>query len=172
MLDVLVLNASYEVLNITRWQRAITLVFSGKAEVLEESNKLVHSALLEMKLPSVIRMTYYIKKPHVHVPFSRSNIFLRDGYVCQYCGIKANSYDLTLDHIVPKSLGGESCWENVVTACQKCNSHKGDRPLECVELKLIRKPKMPQFYPSLFIHFRAEWEKYVLFKPNSVKQTQ
>ena len=160
-MNVLVLNASYEVLNITGWQRAVCLIFSGKAEVLEESDRVVCSPSMELRMPSVIRMNYYIKKPRLSVPFSRSNVFMRDRYTCQYCGRTRRSYDLTLDHVVPRSLGGDSCWENLVTACRRCNIKKGNRTPEMAGLKLFKKPRAPQFTPSIQGNYRNEWEKYI-----------
>ncbi|HOX28112.1 MAG TPA: HNH endonuclease, partial [bacterium] len=104
-MNVLVLNASYEILNITGWQRAVCLIYSGKAEVLEETDLFLCSPSTRIKLPSVIKMNYYIKKPRMAVPLSRTNIFLRDHYTCQYCGRPKKAYDLTLDHVIPRSYG-------------------------------------------------------------------
>jgi len=163
-MDVLVLNASYEVLNITGWQRAVCLIFSGKAEILEECNRIIRSPSMEIKLPSVIRMNYYIKKPRLFVPLSRSNVFMRDRYTCQYCGQPRKSHDLTLDHIVPRSLGGETCWENIVTACRRCNTKKGNRTPEMAGMKLLKRPRAPQFTPSVHASIRSEWEKYIPYE--------
>ncbi len=160
-MNVLVLNASYEVLNVTGWQRAVCLIFSGKAEVLEESDHLICSPSTEFRMPSVIKMNYYIKKPRLSVPFSRGNVFMRDRHTCQYCGRTRKGYDLTLDHIVPRSLGGDTCWENLVTACRRCNIKKGNRTPEMAGMKLLKQPRAPQFTPSVQGSFRNEWEKYI-----------
>lgn len=167
---VLVLNASYEVLSITRWQRALSLTFSGKAEVLEESDFAVHSPNMTIPLPSVIRMRYYVRKPHMVVPFSRTNTFLRDRYTCQYCGRKRSVFELTLDHVMPKSRGGDACWENVVTACKACNERKGNRSLEEAGMRPIRRPRAPQFTPMLSAVFRDEWRKYIPFKVTTLEE--
>lgn len=163
-MNVLVLNASYEMLNVTRWQRALCLVFAGKAEMLEECGDLViHSARAILPMPSVIRMNYYVVKPRMMVPFSRTNVFLRDRFTCQYCGSVRNAVDLTLDHVVPRAAGGETCWENVVTACRRCNTGKGGRSPEQAGLRLNRRPRVPHFTPTLNSSFRAEWGKYLPF---------
>ncbi len=160
-MNVLVLNASYEVLNVTGWERAVCLLFSGKAEVLEESDRVIHSPSQEFRMPSVIRMNYYIRKPRLSVPFSRTNVFIRDRYTCQYCGCTRKAHDLTLDHIIPRSIGGETCWENLVTACRRCNIKKGNRTPEMAGLKLLKQPRMPQFTPSIQHSYRGEWGKYI-----------
>jgi 5-methylcytosine-specific restriction endonuclease McrA len=163
-MDVLVLNASYEVLNITGWQRAVCLIFSGKAEVLEECSRVIHSPSTEFKLPSVIKLNYYVKKPRLFVPLSRSNVFMRDRYACQYCGQTRKSHELTLDHVVPRSLGGDTCWENIVTACRRCNTKKGSRTPEMAGMKLLKRPRAPQFTPSVHANIRSEWEKYIPYE--------
>lgn len=160
-MNVLVLNATYEALNITRWQRALVLVFSGKAESLEDSGNFVHSANASLPLPSVIRMVYHVRKPRLTVPFSRSNLFLRDRHTCQYCGESNSVYELTLDHVLPRSRGGETCWENVVTACKSCNSNKGDRLPENAGLSLLKKPRAPHYFLAAGYNFREEWGKYI-----------
>ncbi|HOO57633.1 MAG TPA: HNH endonuclease [bacterium] len=160
-MDVLVLNASYEILNITRWQRAVCLIFSGKAEVLEEYDRTISSPSFQLRMPSVIRMNHYIKKPRLRVPLSRNNIFMRDRYTCQYCGQVKSPQELTLDHIVPSSAGGESSWENLVTACKRCNLKKSNRTPEKAGMMLRRKPRAPHFTPSIQIGLRSEWGKYV-----------
>lgn len=170
--SVLVLNASYEVLSVTRWQRAVCMIISGKAEVVEESVSTIHSASLDLRLPSVIRMVYYIKLPRLCVPFSRSNVFMRDHHICQYCGKKSPASNLTLDHVIPRAEGGACCWENMVTACRWCNAKKGDKTPEAAGMALIRKPKAPFYFPSLHMHFRQEWGKYIPFaipKPSKLK---
>ena len=170
-MNVLVLNASYEMLNVTRWQRAVCLVFSGKAEMLEAcGDRLLHSSRMSLPMPSVIRMNYYVKKPRMMVPFSRSNVFLRDRFTCQYCGAGHKASELTLDHVVPRAAGGDTCWENVVTACRRCNTIKGDRLPDQAGMRPARNPRAPHFAPSLNHSFRAEWEKYVPYAvPEPVK---
>lgn len=125
---VLVLNSSYEPIHLTNWKRAIILLIKEKAQILSDR---------------VIRLLNYVKIPLSkivsHSP-SRSMIYMRDGNKCQYCGSTKN---LTIDHIIPRSKGGGNTWENLVTACHSCNTHKGDKLLEHVGMKLAKKPKAP-----------------------------
>ena len=113
---VLVLNQNYEPLNVCNVRRAIVLVFDGKAEILESRPITIKSATRCFPSPSVIRMVYLIHKPRPRVKLTRREVFIRDGYTCQYCG--RQSGDLTIDHVVPRSRGGEHAWENLVSACK------------------------------------------------------
>lgn len=135
---VLVLNATFLPINICSWKRAIILVFKGKAESIENSKKYVNSG--KYNLPLVIKLRGYIPIPYNGVVFTRKNVFLRDNYTCQYCG-KGNN--LTIDHIIPTSRGGEDSWENVVTCCVRCNNKKGDKSLEESSMKLKSIPYKP-----------------------------
>jgi 5-methylcytosine-specific restriction endonuclease McrA len=138
------LNHSFEPVNIVGWQRAITLLWQGKVEVLEEHDEEVHSISFSMKIPSVIRMLMPSRmKRKVPVKFTRLNIFTRDGWKCQYCGDKFDSTELTFDHVVPVSQGGKKSWENIVSACVTCNSRKEGRTPEQAKMKLIKKPRCP-----------------------------
>jgi 5-methylcytosine-specific restriction endonuclease McrA len=132
----LVLNAdfrplSYFPLSVWAWQDAVKAVFLDRVSVLSEYEREVHSPSLSMRLPSVIALKDYI--PSARRPaFTRFNVFLRDAFVCQYCGGRYPAPDLTFDHVVPRSRGGRTTWENVVTACGECNLRKGSRlPREC-----------------------------------------
>ncbi len=125
MQQVLVLNASYEPLNVCTVRRAHVLVFKGKAEILEEHEQPLHSATATFKRPHVIRLVHYVRVPRtVQRKISRRALFARDGWRCVYCGSGGR---LTLDHVVPRSRGGDSVWENVVTSCAPCNLRKGDK---------------------------------------------
>jgi len=136
---VLVLNASYEPLRYASAQRALCMVIKGVARSEEEYDLLVRPGFL---LPCVVRLVKYRKVPHRQQELSRRNIYLRDGYTCQYCGVQFSAKNLTWDHVVPKSKGGRNCWENLVTACQSCNQKKGDRDLSDIkDMKLIRYPR-------------------------------
>jgi 5-methylcytosine-specific restriction endonuclease McrA len=149
---VLVLNASYEPLNVTSVRRAHVLVFKGKAEVIEELDRPLSSATRAFPWPHVIRLVHYVHVPRtVQRKISRRALFARDGWRCAYCGT-ANGR-LTLDHVVPRSRGGESIWENVVTACAPCNLRKGDRLLHEVRMELRHAPRPPN--PALFIKLAA-----------------
>src|SRR6187399_913953 len=169
MTQVLVLNASYEPLNVTTVRRAHVLVFKGKAEVIEELQQQLHSATDTYPWPHVIRLVAYVRVPRaVQRKISRRALFARDGWRCAYCG--TTNGRLTLDHIVPRSKGGESIWENVVTACAPCNLRKGDRSLEESGLVLHRIPRAPA--PELFIQLSTPtipngWLQYL---PQTAKQ--
>jgi len=118
---VLVLNASYEPINICAARRALVLVLKGVAITEEENGHYLHSARLTMRLPSVIRLLEYRRIPHQTRALSRKNILLRDRNTCQYCGVVLPSSELTLDHVIPRSRGGVSTWENLVACCHPCN---------------------------------------------------
>ena len=164
----LVLNASFEPLLIVTWQRAIQLLFQGKVEVIEESDQEVRSVRLNIKVPAVLRLLHYVplSKRKQIVRFSRTNIFLRDRNTCQYCGGKFNKTQLTLDHVVPIVQGGRKGWENIVTACKPCNQRKGGRTPGQAGMQLIRKPKQPNWLPSLHVQFGVSrtperWKLYL-----------
>ena len=164
MSQTLVLNASYEPLNITTWRRAIILMLKGKAESLEEDYS--HTIHVEKKLPTVIRLLYYVKVPYREVTLSRKNILLRDNNSCQYCNYKGK--DLSIDHVIPRSRGGVDIWENVTTACLRCNVQKGNRTPEEANMPLIIKPYKPlsnlNFEATKQIHSgkHEDWRKYVI----------
>src|SRR6184192_1337390 len=152
MQHVLVLNASYEPLNVTTVRRAHVLVFKGKAEVIEELDQPLHSASSTFPWPHVIRLRTYVHVPRAaQRKISRRALFARDDWSCVYCGETGGR--LTLDHVVPRSRGGESVWENVVTSCAPCNLRKGNRTPEESGLHLRTAPKPPQ--PVLFIKLAA-----------------
>ena len=163
MQQVLVLNASYEPLNVTSVRRAHVLVFKGKAEVVEELDEPLHSATDTSPWPHVIRLITYVRVPRaVQRKISRRALFARDGWRCVYCGTSGGR--LTLDHVVPRSRGGDSVWENVVTSCAPCNLRKGNRSLEESGLHLRTRPKAPA--PVLFIRLAAPriphgWRPYL-----------
>lgn len=150
MSHALVLNATFEPLHIVTWQRAMQLLFQGKVEVIEESEREIKTVRLTIRAPAVLRLLRYVplrsKKDIIH--FSRTNIFLRDRNICQYCGIKTSRNHLTLDHVLPVVQGGKKCWENIVTACKNCNQKKGGRTPAEAGLRLIRKPSRPNWLPS------------------------
>jgi 5-methylcytosine-specific restriction endonuclease McrA len=160
---VLVLNASYEPLNVCTVRRAHVLVYKGKAEIVERLEQPLRSASTTFHWPHVIRLVHYVRVPRAaQRKISRRALFARDGWRCAYCGTSGGR--LTLDHVLPRSRGGESVWENVVTACAPCNHKKGDRTLEESGLHLRHSPKAPQ--PVLFIKLAAPrvpkgWQPYL-----------
>lgn len=163
MSGVLVLNASYEFLNVTSLKKAVKLIFKGKAEVVKaREDEKVRVRDIRIPLPSIIRMLYYINKPFKEVPLTKKNILLRDNHTCQYCG----NYGDTIDHIKPKSKGGPDSWENCACACGPCNRRKNDRTPEEANMKLSRKPRKPTHIPWIRIKNDAKtegWGKYLFW---------
>jgi len=151
MEQVLLLNITYEPLRIINWKKAITLLCLGKVEVIEEYGRDIHSVSFTIKLPSVVRLLNLVKKPKSPVKFSRQNIYLRDKYRCQYCGLKHPTEELTYDHVLPKSRGGKTAWENIVTCCIGCNRKKGGRTPKEARMNLVRKPTRPSWVPAIKI---------------------
>ena len=151
MEQVLLLNITYEPLRIINWKKAITLLLLGKVEVLEEYSREIRSVSFTIKLPSVVRLLRMVKRPKSPVKFSRQNIYARDRYRCQYCGRKFPSEELTYDHVIPRSRGGKTEWENIVTCCVDCNRRKGGKTPDEAGMKLIKKPVKPTWIPALRI---------------------
>ena len=154
-------------MKVIGWQRAIYLVFSGKAEVVEESEGVLRSATQTWKMPSVIRQLVKFKRKG-DVQFSRINIYMRDAWTCQYCGKKKSTRELTFDHVLPRSHGGKTNWTNIVTACKRCNDRKADKTPEQAGMKLVRVPEKPKWLPQqMVIRMKAipkEWEPYIDMK--------
>lgn len=151
MEQTLVLNASYEPLKIVEWQRAITLWARGKVEIVASYDRDLRSVSFTMKLPSVVRLLRFVRvrgREDV-VPFTRSNIYARDSYTCQYCGDAFADRDLTFDHVVPSAQGGTKGWENIVTACVPCNRKKGARTPAEAGMTLLRHPVKPKKQATL-----------------------
>ena len=145
----LVLNAdfqplSYYPLSLMTWQESVKAVFLERVAVVAEYSRAVRSASLAMALPSVVSLKRYAP-PAPRPAFTRFNVFLRDGFACQYCGVRRASEELTFDHVVPRSKGGISSWENVVTACRSCNLAKGARPAAACGMALRAAPARPSW---------------------------
>jgi len=163
-LPVLVLNQSYEPLNVCRVRRAVVLMQHGKAEMLENGAGFIHAASSDFPMPSVIRLAHLIKRPRPQRKLTRLEIFHRDHYTCQYCGKQAGQ--LTLDHVIPRYRNGEHSWENVVSACISCNRRKAGKTPEEAGMKLIHKPAPPRgdtyFYiPHCYRQSQSQWQKYL-----------
>ena len=172
MTDVLVLNFTYEALNITSFQRAVKLLFSGKAEMVHRRDDIIKSTSYEMKLPSIIRMLYYIKRPMQKVALTKKNVLLRDDYTCQYCQLKGERM-MTVDHVLPKSKGGPSTWENLVCACMRCNNRKNNRTPEHANMRLKRKPKAPKYIPWIRVKrntLPGEWHQFLFLYNVSIEE--
>jgi 5-methylcytosine-specific restriction endonuclease McrA len=168
MENVLLLNASYEPLRVINWKRALTLLFAGKVEVLEEYGRDIHSVSLTIRLPSVVRLNSMIRVKTRGVKFSRQHIYARDQYECQYCGKRLPPGELTYDHVVPRSRGGLTDWTNIVTCCITCNRRKGGKLLEQSGLRLRHRPQKPTWSPyvSLALGLRnppESWQNYLTY---------
>lgn len=162
---VLVLNADYSPISVCTVERAFLLNFLDKAELITSANGFkLHSVSKTFDMPAVIKLKRYVNVPYKGVNLTRQNIFKRDNHTCQYCG---NTRDLTLDHVVPRSKGGSSTWNNLVTACKKCNTTKGDNSLEKVGIKLREKPFKPTYIMFLrdFSGYGCdEWQPFLKIK--------
>jgi 5-methylcytosine-specific restriction endonuclease McrA len=163
-MPVLVLNASYEPVNITRARRALVLLIKGVAVIEEAHDRYVHVGL---QLPCVIRLRQYWRLPLRIQTLSRMNILIRDGHICQYCGEKFLSSELELEHVVPRARGGQSTWENLVAACRDCNGRKADRTPTEAGMKLLRQPRRVTIHTSrAFIRqtgVEEKWRKYLYY---------
>lgn len=145
---VLVLNQDYQALTITSVQRAIILVLMQKAEMVEsEREKVIRSPSRQLPWPSIVRLKAYVRVPYKRVLLTRKNIIRRDGNRCQYCGSPDR---ITIDHVMPRSRGGQDTWTNLVAACVPCNNRKGSRTPDEAGMQLDRKP----FRPSYVMYIR------------------
>jgi len=165
---VLVLNATYEPVNVCAARRAVILILNGAALAEEQAAGFIHSTRLAMPVPSVIRLLEYRRIPHQARALSRKNLLLRDRNTCQFCGQVFSSGELTLDHVIPRSQGGKSAWENLVACCHPCNNRKGDRIPEQAGMKLLRTPRPFNLHTSrhlmrLMAHGNGQWRKYLFF---------
>lgn len=164
-LRCLVLNQNYEPISITHIKRAVCLLYLGKAEIIEPYPYKIYSASKAFVIPSVLRLRYFIKVARPVLPLSRQNILKRDNYTCQYCGLHNNQ--MTVDHVIPKKLGGKDSWENLVCACNKCNNRKGDRTPEEANIKLLHQPKKPHFFfivNKLVTIPDEKWKQYLFIE--------
>ncbi|HND19707.1 MAG TPA: HNH endonuclease [Acidobacteriota bacterium] len=165
---VLVLNASFEPINICTVRRAVVLILKGVARVEEHTEQFLHSPSAVVKAPSVIRLLEYIHIPFERKSLSRRNVLLRDHNRCQYCGHIFPPIELTLDHVVPRSRGGASTWDNLVACCRKCNNRKGSRTPEEASMRLLKKPQSFNLHVNRqIIRYLGStdeaWRKYLYF---------
>lgn len=165
MSNVLVLNASFEPLSVVSIQRALILLLKEKAEVVEAAQAVLRSERMTVPVPLVIRLVYYVRIPYpISLPISRRALLVRDRYTCQYCGTQPGRQDLTIDHVVPKSRGGATSWENVVAACRRCNGKKGNKTPAEAGMKLLAEPARPKYFAMAYLtslEARDAWEKYI-----------
>ncbi len=163
--DVLVLNATYEPISVVSVKRAVILLLKEKAELIEATKAMLRAENFSIPKPLVIRLVYYVKIPRrVSLPVSRRGILSRDHYTCQYCGATPPRQVLTLDHVLPRSRGGKTTWENVTTACQRCNGRKGNRTPAEANMKPLSEPKRPRYLAIAALgnaEARQAWGKYM-----------
>ena len=160
---MLVLNATYEPINVCTVRRATVLLLKDKAEMVEVGTKDLHWATGSLPRPVVIRLVTYVRIPRdTHKrKITRRAVFARDGWACQYCGARSN---LTVDHVIPRSKGGGSSWENIVAACAPCNRRKGDHLPASIGMIPRTAPRTP--HPAIFIHVASPtipvgWRQYL-----------
>lgn len=187
MTHTLVLNRSFYAVHIADWRRAMTLVYQGHAEVVDEDlatydfeswselSKLmrehpagfVHTPSLRIAVPEVVRLTRYDTLPRREAKFSRRNIYAHYGHKCCYCGRKFRTPELNLDHVVPRTQGGRTSWGNIVTACLPCNTKKGGRRPEQAGMRLLVRPSKPKWggLKGLLLErpvpIRLSWQKLI-----------
>lgn len=180
---VLVLNRVFQPVAVTRAQRAFGLLFSGAARALDEQFRsfdfeswselsvelgngdldVIHTPCLVLKVPRVIVLQAYDRLPRTHVRFSRQNIYLRDGFTCQYCGKTLPRSRLNLDHVVPRSRGGRTSWDNVVCSCVRCNLVKGGRTPEQAGMRLLKHPAKPSWSSLTPTFARVPYREWLPF---------
>jgi len=170
---VLVLNASYEPLTVVPVRRAVVLVLTAAAEMLEHGEGVLRSPSIVVPSPSVVRLKRYIRArgPRVNGEPSRQRVLQRDRYTCQYCGRRYSArqaYYLTLDHVVPRAQGGRSIYDNLVACCLACNQRKGNRTPEAAGMRLLKKPVSFGFFGhqqviTYYAQHRPDWAKYLFF---------
>jgi 5-methylcytosine-specific restriction endonuclease McrA len=166
--QTLVLNATYEVMRVVSWKRAIVLFFNDKVDILDEYDDYILTPSLNMKVPAVVRHKKLIKSKYKIMRFTKSNVFARDNFTCQYCNRKLLKSRISLDHILPKSRGGLSTWNNCVAACIECNMKKGNKTPKEANMKLYKEPYQPNQAETfmLSIKYNVEapdiWKNYAL----------
>jgi 5-methylcytosine-specific restriction endonuclease McrA len=162
MNNVTVLNADYNYLNNISWQKAIVLIFKGKAEIIKATNTIISNVdkSVQYFVPKVIKLINYVNQIYKNkIPYSKFNIFIRDNYTCQYCGVKLTKNECTIDHVKPKVKGGKSSWYNCVCACRRCNNFKADRDISDTPFQFKKLPTRPSI--ADFIRLKSKKNKGV-----------
>lgn len=150
-METLVLNPGYEPVARVPWQRAVTLLFLGKVEVVEEyEDRDVRSVTFVFKMPAVVRLLRALRGARKAIKFSRENVYARDDGRCQYCGARVARHEATYDHVLPRALGGLTTWTNIVIACVPCNQRKGGKTPEQAGMRLRSQPVKPKKLPDTF----------------------
>ena len=178
--STLVLNRNWQPIHVTNVARALTMLYAGTARAVDEQYQLydftgwsglvaaeredvIRAGQLRLRLPEVIVTVVYGRMPRQTVSFSRRNLLRRDEYSCQYCGQSPSVTELTVDHVTPRSRGGQSTWENCVLACRTCNRRKADRTLQQAGMKLRTQPATPRWSPDFNVHGEASdsWQPFL-----------
>jgi 5-methylcytosine-specific restriction endonuclease McrA len=189
--NVLVLNRFYMAIRVINVRRAMTLLYRSCAEVItidtgqytsyefdawceisqlhalekQPDEDYIQAVQFELQVPRIVRLTRYDRMPKTTVRFNRKNLFARDDYRCQYCGQNRPNSQLSLDHVVPRSLGGKTTWENIVCSCMQCNSRKGGRTPHQAGMKLLKMPSKPSSNPAMVLPLDdpryASWKSFV-----------
>ncbi|MFC1501577.1 HNH endonuclease [Elusimicrobiota bacterium] len=185
--DVLVLNRNFYAVQITSWQRAVTLVYTGHASVVDQEYRTysfhdwkelsaeiehhpsgcINTPNFKFAIPEIIALKLYDKLPVSEVRFTRRNIYEHYKYTCCYCGSKFPSSSLNLEHIIPRSRGGKTCWDNIVTSCIPCNVRKANKLPKEAGMKLLIKPSKPKWRGHLAVLFsspikiRSSWQRFI-----------
>jgi 5-methylcytosine-specific restriction endonuclease McrA len=155
MKKVLLLNSTYEILAFISDRKALKLYFKGKVEIISSwpDIEILYGSNM-MNFPATLRLKYFVKKNYTQLVFSRKSVFKRDKFTCQYCGKFLKSGQVTVDHVIPKSMGGTSSFNNCVTSCYSCNNRKGSRTPEQANMTLLTRPVVPNGY----LHYVSEQE--------------
>ncbi|MCA9175732.1 MAG: HNH endonuclease [Planctomycetales bacterium] len=178
--STLVLNRNWQPVHVTNVARALTMLFAGTARAVDDQFQVydwsgwiehepaaaaeaIRSGQLRVRIPEVMVLVIYGKMPRLTVSFSRRNLLRRDGFACQYCGSSPATSELTVDHVMPRSRGGESSWENCVLACRSCNRRKADRTPQQAGMRLRTVPETPHWRPDFNINGSAasSWEPFL-----------
>jgi len=160
---VLVLNANFAPINVCNVRRAVGLILQEKASLVLNGRGHIKTVSRDFPCPSVIRLSYMVRRPRPVVKLNKAELFRRDAFTCQYCGNRPSRP--TLDHVVPRHMGGKHTWDNLVTACPSCNHRKGGRPLEHVSMRLLHRPKAPPatagYIFGKYIDQNIDWVEYI-----------
>lgn len=160
----LLLNAGFEPLKVISWQRAITLLFLGKVEVVDVYDQEIRSVSVALKMPAVVRLLRYVKLGKRKPPLTRLNLLARDNFQCQYCQRHVSYRESSIDHVIPRSQGGGTYWRNVVIACHPCNRKKGGRTPVEARMLLRKEPIEPEWLPVLNVKLQKRLpEAWLLF---------
>jgi 5-methylcytosine-specific restriction endonuclease McrA len=162
----LLLDQSYTPIQVIPWQRALTLFFQNKVEVVSEYDGFARSPTVIIKIPAVVRLIGAFRRQRKAVKFSRINIYARDDFRCQFCATKLPAAELTYDHVVPRAQGGKTTWTNIVTACEPCNRRKGNKTPAQAGMKLRKEPRQPKALSALALNINPksspeEWRSFL-----------